>query len=97
MGPISADRLIHFTKKVEGKRLTTLARTKGFTIALVPAGIEITPLSTSTPRTVPFSRIQSVCEEFNRSKSLRPGDYKTITVDASYLLTLVKLMIDDGH
>jgi hypothetical protein len=91
---ISADTLIRFAKTLERKRLATMARSKGFTVAVVKAGIEITPASSGTPRTVAKSRIQLVCDEYNRSKSLKPGDYQTITLDASYLLALIKLQGD---
>lgn len=63
-----------------------MARGKVFMVAIVKAGLDITPGSSGTPRTVAKSRIQLVCDKFNRSKSLRPGECQAITLDASYLL-----------
>lgn len=88
---ISADSLIRFTKTLQGKPLATMACGKPFMVEVVTAGIEITPASSGTPRTVARNRIQLVCDEYNRSKSLKPGDYQAITLDASYLLALIRI------
>jgi hypothetical protein len=46
---------------------------------------------------VSAERIQRVCDEFAQSKSIKPGDYQTITFDASYLMALVDGFLRDHN
>lgn len=80
--------LIADAAELEGVELTTLTKAKPFQVRAARGGIEILP-SSGSPRLVNPERLQAVCEEFGRSRSLRPSNYTAITFDASYLLVLI--------
>lgn len=82
-GEMNADDLLRFASTLEGERLTTRARHAEFSVHAVSGGIEITPVSSGTPRFIPRSTLEHVCEEYLSSGSTRPGDYQKITFDAS--------------
>ncbi|MHB8878693.1 MAG: hypothetical protein ACYC8T_33760 [Myxococcaceae bacterium] len=89
MGPITADELLRFATTLEGEQLVTLSRGAAFSLRVLPDGIEFTPLSSGKPRRILREMVQSVCEEYRRSGSIKPGDYLSVTFDASYLLALI--------
>src|SRR4051794_17860384 len=87
--PTSAKDLLHYLKTCTTDRLLTVARQKAFRAKPLPNGIEITPESTGEPRRIPLERIQRFCDEFAVRESLNPGDYRDVTFDASYLITIL--------
>jgi hypothetical protein len=89
MPNVTPTDLLRFASGLEGARLTTTARRAGFEVHVVPAGLEITPESTRKPRLVSRDTVQMVLNEYERTRSTRPGKYQHITFDASYLLALV--------
>lgn len=89
MSALTADDLLRFATTLEGEPLTTLERRARFTVHVVPAGLEITPASSGKTRLVSREIVQRVCDEFERSRSERPGHYQEITFDASYLLAII--------
>jgi plasmid stabilization system protein ParE len=92
--PLTAETLLRFTATLEGKRIQTLAQRAVFTVRVLPAGVEITPVSTRKPRLVAREVVDRVCEEYSRSHSMQPGHYQAITFDASYLLALISRYLE---
>jgi hypothetical protein len=86
---LNARNIVNYVNGLSDKRLRNLMRQKPFTVMSTPDGIEIPRASSRKPRHVSFGRIQGVCEDFLRSKSMKPADYHTITFDASYLLAII--------
>jgi hypothetical protein len=89
MYPRTAEELLRFATGLQGERLETRVRRAGFSVQVFPAGLEITPESSGSPRLVDPARIQLVLDEYHRTRSMRKRDYQDITFDASYLLALI--------
>jgi PIN domain nuclease of toxin-antitoxin system len=89
MRALTADDLLGFASTVEGEQLPTIGGRATFALRVLPGGIEITPASSGESRVVTRGKIERVCEEYERLRSTRPDDYKTITFDASYVLALI--------
>jgi hypothetical protein len=89
MSNLTADELLRYASTLERQRLTTAGGRATFTIRVLPRGLEVTPESSGTPRIVPPETIQLVIDEFERSRTLQPGQYQSITFDASYLLGII--------
>jgi hypothetical protein len=49
----------------------------------------VTPESSGTPRIISPEIIQLVIEQYEQSRNLQPGQYQSITFDASYLLGII--------
>lgn len=96
MAPLTAESLLSFANDLEGERLNTLSRAAGFTLRVLPTGIEITPGSSGQPRVVSREIVQRVCEEFQRTRSMRPSDYHSMTFDSSYLIAVIDRYIRQG-
>jgi hypothetical protein len=89
MSSITPDDLLRFASNLRGERLTTAARRAEFSVHVVPGGLEITPESSRKRRFVSREMLQMVLDEYDRTRSVRPGKYHHITFDSSYLLALV--------
>lgn len=89
MAGITADELLRYASTLEGQLLTTAGGRATFTIRVLPRGIEVTPESSGTPRIVPRETLQLVIDEYEQSRNLAPGQYQSITFDASYLLGII--------
>lgn len=86
---------VFFCKGLVGKILPTADGRAKFKLTLVQNGcLSYTPLSTRKIRHDDKNCIERVLAHYAASKSLRPKDYTNITVNASYILTLIKLYID---
>lgn len=91
----SADELIRYASKLEGQRLTTAGGRATFAVHVSLRGLEVTPESSAIPRIVTRETIQLVIEQYNRSRSLLPGQYQSITFDASYLLSIIDHYLEE--
>ena len=89
MRTLTADDLIAFATTIEHVPLVTLARKVSFKLRVVPEGIEFTPESSGQSRVVSRDIVQRLCDEFTISRSFRPGEYASVSFDASYLLALI--------
>ena len=89
MASLTANDLLRYASALEGQRLTTAGGRAAFTVRVLPRGIEVTPESSGNPRIVPRAAIQLVIEEYEQSRNLQPGQYQSITFDASYLLGII--------
>jgi hypothetical protein len=56
---------------------------------VLDAGLAVTPASSGNQRVIAPRVMEQVCSEFAQTRSLKPGDYQSITFDASYLLTVI--------
>lgn len=93
MKKINSDEFLRFLKKSGKQSFRTLQRKKEFLAELTPNGIFYIPKSTGKPRKHPFEYFNLVINRFNKTGSLRPGDYKDLTRNASYTLTLISEFI----
>lgn len=95
MPKLIVDDFLRFCAMLENQRLTTAARHAGFTIAVLPDGLEITPESSGFPRRVSREKIDRVLEQYEQSASLRPVHYHDITFDSSYLMAVISAYLQD--
>jgi hypothetical protein len=89
MPTLTADELLRYASGLEGHRLTTAGGRAIFTVRVLPRGVEVTPESSGNPRIVPRETVQLVIDEYEQSRNLQPGQYQSITFDASYLLGII--------
>lgn len=89
MAVLTTDELLRYASKLERQSLTTAGGRATFMVRVLSRGIEITPESSGTPRTVARETIQLVIDEYEQSRNLQPGQYQSITFDASYLLGII--------
>jgi hypothetical protein len=89
------DDFMRFSRTVDGATLKTLAREKAFDITVVPQGLEYTPHSTGKARLQEERFIKRVGERFADLRSFRPTDYHDITMNASYVLSLIRRYLDE--
>ena len=92
--PLDANSLLGYVDALDNRQLVTLARKKPFNVRATPDGIEIIPASKHLRR-VSREKIQRLCNEYTHSKSMKPGDYKAVSFDASYLLAVVDGFLHD--
>ena len=86
---ISYEALIRFAKTLDGQTLHTDTRHKEFQLHVSNNGLTYTPLSTGRSRSHPEKWVRRILDRYNQIGSLRPGDYQDLTVNASYLLTII--------
>jgi hypothetical protein len=86
---LTTDELLRYASGLEGQRLTTAGGRAVFTVRVLPRGIEVTPESSGTPRLVLHDTIRLVIDQYEQSRNPQPGQYHSITFDASYLLGII--------
>lgn len=89
---INFDEYLIYVRSLDGQTLTTLAQEKPFRIIKTSTRVQFQPLSPESDgslRTASPQQIQRVLERYEQTASLRPGDYTTITRNASYHLALI--------
>ncbi len=86
---------MRFVRTQDRQTLKTLAREKPFDVRVVRGGLEYTPHSTGKARFQEDRFIQRVAERFVDLKSFQPGDYQDISVNASYVLALIRRYLDE--
>ncbi len=89
MEQVSPRDLINFVRTIDGENLTTLARRETFTVHALDNSIQYTPTSTNRPRKHQYRWLARVCDEFSKTNSFKPADYKDLTVNASYALAVI--------
>jgi hypothetical protein len=85
---LDANNLLSCASTLKGQKLETLTFKKPFAVKVTPDRIEII-LGTGKLRRLNTKAIQRMCYEFAQSESMKPGDYKGITYNASYRLALI--------
>jgi len=90
---VDFDMVLGFAKTLEGRDLYTQARQRLFRVGVIGDMLEYTPASTREARTDGRKTIEQVLARYRVTQSLKPCDYQDATFNASYLLTIVALMV----
>jgi hypothetical protein len=90
---LTYESLRSFAATLDGQVLRTSAQQKRFTLNLLDNGFEYVPKSSNKPRRTTKEMVERALERYNESRSLAPGHYSDITVDASYLMRLIEMKI----
>lgn len=92
MSPIGINSFLAFCKSREGKVLDTVGGRAEFELSSVAyEAFYYTPTSTGKIRKQAIKYIERILERYEETKSLSPKDYLDITLNASYILALIKL------
>jgi hypothetical protein len=83
-----------YARSLAGQTLETMTQRKQFTVDVSATGFTFTPASTAKPRTRSDRKVQRVLERYHEQRSLRPMDYQDMTVNASYILTILQRYLD---
>ena len=94
MSNLNAESLVKFVKALKGEVLNTRARGNAFTVEVDGTALLITPES-GIERRIGESELERICAKYNRTKSLKPGDYTHDTQNSSYLLAIVGLFVGE--
>ena len=86
---VTADELLRYAATLQGERLTTAGGRAAFMVRVLPRGLEVTPESSGNPRVISPEMIQLVIDQDEQSRNLQPGQYQSLTFDASYLLGII--------
>ena len=89
MTQITPEELVEFVRGRGDFELSTLAQKKPFDVRADGDGLVFIPHSTGKPHVHKMKWQVRLCEEFNRTNSLHPGDYRDLTVNASYHLAVI--------
>lgn len=84
---------LSFVNTIRGQKFRTLYRNLEFEVNTSITGLIYTPASTGIPRNHSRKFIERVAKRFSEIESFHPGDYKDISVNASYLLTLINFYL----
>jgi hypothetical protein len=97
MKELTPDKILAFAKTLEGQELETLWRKAQFTITVAQEEIRVVPASHAPeqkPLIISRTQLNWACEEYERSKSLRPADYGDKIGVSSYVVTIIALMLN---
>lgn len=95
MSHVSVADFLRYASKRQSERLTTAGGRASFTVRVLPHGIEITPESSRKPRLVQRDKIRAVLDQYQESRNLQPGQYQSISFDASYVLGILARYLKD--
>ncbi len=88
MSQITPEAIVEFVRGQEDLHLSTLTQEKPFVVRAVDDGLEYIP-ATKKPRLQHRKWLTRVCDEFNRVRSMHPGDYSHLTFNSSYTLAVI--------
>src|SRR5262249_51191190 len=94
MQPVTLEQLRAFADELDGRTLVTRFRDRRFSLRVAPEGLEYTPEFSGMPRMQQWRWIERILARFNETQSLHPADYKDITVNASYILSILGGYLD---
>jgi hypothetical protein len=86
------DELIALARRLEGRTLETVTG-RGFTVGIYRDSLIFTPSSTGNGQSDGRKAAERFLDRYNRSGSMRPGDYADVTRNASYL---IGVLLADG-
>jgi hypothetical protein len=89
---ITFEALKNFARANDGRILRTAGGRAKFMLTVHDDSFEYTPLSTRIGRPQKFEQFKRVLDYYNQTNSLKPTDYGQFDVNASYALTLIKLV-----
>lgn len=81
--------------RLDGQRLETGAKGRGFRLHLGEEGPVYVPESSGEPRGDTWDRISTVLDRFNKTGSVRPGDYQDVTRHASYVMAVIQAVFPE--
>lgn len=88
MPPLTYDRLLAMARAAEGKTLETVTGRK-FTVGIYRDCPFFTPQSSGYGQSDGRKAAERFLDRYNRTGSLRPGDYAGVTRNASYFIGLL--------
>jgi hypothetical protein len=91
---IRAAELIEYAKSLDGQILRTISQRAEFEVEAYGDRLVFIPLSNVKSREVHESEIQRILDQYYESLSFMPSKYKNITWNASYLLAILKRLVD---
>ena len=94
MEPVTLDELRAFASGLDGQTFVTRFWKRPFKLRVAPEGFEYTPEFSGNPRMQQWRWIERILDRFNDTHSLHPADYKDITVNASYILSILRTYLD---
>jgi hypothetical protein len=94
MVAVTLDALKTFGEGLDGKTLVTRFRKRRFSLSVSDRGFEYSPEHSGKPRMQECKWIERILERYNEKPSLHPADYKDLTVNASYVLTIIRAYLD---
>ena len=93
-GNISFHELKEYAQSLNRTTLETRARHNKFHFTVDDEAFHYIPESTNKPRSQENKYVDRVLQRFNEIRSLNPKDYIDLTVNASYLLTIIEKYIN---
>jgi len=90
MTRVTLQGLRGFAESLNNKKLETSARRRPFSFTVDHRGFNYIPESSGKTRVQKNQYIEAVINRFNDIRSFNPRDYRGMTVNASYLLVLIK-------
>jgi hypothetical protein len=91
---IEPSALIAFARTLSGETLATAQRGARFTIQVAGDGLTVTPASSGAARPITQAELERVLDQFAASGSFAPGNYLQVSVNSSYLLTIIQRYIE---
>ena len=88
MPPLTYDRLLAMARAAEGRTLETVTGRK-FTVGIYRDCPFFTPQSSGYGQSDGRKAAERFLDRYNRTGSLRPGDYAGVTRNASYFIGLL--------
>lgn len=82
------DELVRLAHRLEGRRLETVTG-KGFTVGIALNCPFFTPESSGYSQSDGRKAAERFLERYNKTGSLRPGDYGDVTRNASYFIGML--------
>jgi hypothetical protein len=88
MAGVIYEELLTLARRLEGRQLETVTG-KRFTVGIYLDTPYFTPASTGRGQSDGRKAAERFLDRYNRTGSLRPGDYADVTRNASYLIGLL--------
>jgi hypothetical protein len=90
---VSPDDILTFARTLEGQELHTLHRNRTFTLE-VEDGTLVFVNSKGNRRPHGGRYLRAVCDAFSKTNSYFPSDYRDVTLNASYILAIIRRFAD---
>ena len=90
---LAPEQVLAFAGTLEGQELHTLHRAKPFTVEVEGSSLVFVN-SKGKRRPHGGKNLQAVCDTFSKTNSYSPSDYSELTVNASYILAVIRRYAD---
>jgi hypothetical protein len=91
MTTIEIHNFIEWCRNLSGTEITTRSGRSKFIMNVLQNGLEFKPLSSMKPRICTERYVKLILHHFAKTKSFKTSDYRNITANSSYMLTLIDL------